>query len=138
MPGLAFINRLQPVTYNLNLDALDELQQSDDPKINHLRDSIRTTLSPKEKEIMTRARTNKEKEVYSGFVAQEVEKAARSVGYNFNGVDAPENGKGTYGLRYAEFVVPLVKAVQELSEQNNKLLETIEKLNARIEKLEKK
>jgi hypothetical protein len=28
---------------------------------------------------------------------------------------------GMYGLRYAEFVVPLVKAVQELSEQNERL-----------------
>jgi hypothetical protein len=36
-------------------------------------------------------------------------------------VDAPENSKGAYGLRYAEFVVPLVKAVQELSAQVDEL-----------------
>ena len=30
-------------------------------------------------------------------------------------MDAPKNENDFYGLRYAEFVVPLVKAVQELN-----------------------
>ena len=54
-----------------------------------------------------------EKVVFSGFLAQEVEQAARSLEYDFSGVVAPANDKGLYGLRYAEFTVPLVKAVQE-------------------------
>ena len=128
VPGLAFINRLQPVIYNFDLDIIDELQKSDDPKINHFRDSLRTTLSSEEREIEAKARTNREKQVYSGFIAQDVEQAARSIGYDFSGVDAPENDKGPYGLRYAEFVVPLVKAVQELSEQNERLQEQINEL----------
>jgi len=128
VPGLAFINQLQPVTYNLDLNALDELQKSDDPKINALRDSLLMSRSTEEKAIEAKARANKEKQVYSGFIAQDVEKAAQSVGYDFSGVDAPENGKGAYGLRYAEFVVPLVKAVQELSEQNARLQEQINEL----------
>jgi len=33
-----------------------------------------------------------------------------------------------YGLRYAEFVVPLVKAMQELAKQNAELLKRIEEL----------
>ena len=135
VPGLAFINLLQPVTYNLDLDAIDEIQKSDDPKINHLSDSLRTAQSPEEREILATAKDNKEKQVYSGFIAQDVEKAARSVGYDFSGVDAPENDKSTYGLRYAEFVVPLVKAVQELSEQNSKLQEQINELTAKLYEL---
>ena len=135
VPGLAFINLLQPVTYNLDLDAIDEIQKSDDPRINHLRDSLHMAASPEENEILAKARANKEKQVYSGFVAQDVEKAARSVGYDFSGVDAPENEKTAYGLRYAEFVVPLVKAVQELSEQNNRLQEQVNELNAKLDKL---
>ena len=55
----------------------------------------------------------KEKIIYSGFIAQEVEKAAREAGYDFSGVDKPKNEKDLYGLRYADFVVPLVKAIQE-------------------------
>jgi len=128
VPGLTFINRLQPVMYNLNLDAIDDLLKSDDPKINARRDSIREARSSKEKEIEAEARANKEKIVYTGFIAQDVEKTAKSIGYDFSGIDVPENGKGTYGLRYAEFVVPLVKAVQELSEQVNELKAEIEVL----------
>jgi hypothetical protein len=52
-------------------------------------------------------------------LAQDVEKAAKDLNYDFSGVDAPKNDKDLYALRYAEFVVPLVKAVQELSQQND-------------------
>jgi predicted RNase H-like nuclease (RuvC/YqgF family) len=41
-------------------------------------------------------------------------------------VDAAKNEKDLYGLRYAEFVVPLVKAVQELSIQNAELKNQID------------
>ena len=56
---------------------------------------------------------DKYSQVTTGFIAQDVEAAAQSIGYNFSGVDAPKNENDYYGLRYAEFVVPLVKAVQE-------------------------
>ena len=128
VPGLDFINLLQPITYNLDLDAIDELLKSDDPKINAFRDSINNARSPEEKEIEAKSRANKEKQVYSGFIAQDVEIIAKSIGYDFSGVDAPENGKGAYGLRYADFVVPLVKAIQELSEQNELLQQQINEL----------
>jgi hypothetical protein len=44
-------------------------------------------------------------------------------------VDKPQNEHSLYGLRYAEFVVPLVKAVQEQQK-------IIEEQKARIEALE--
>ena len=73
---------------------------------------------------------------YTGFIAQEVEAAANKVGFNFSGVDKPKNDKDQYALRYAEFVVPLVKAVQEqqaiIDSQNKK----IDDLIKRIETLE--
>jgi len=58
----------------------------------------------------------KRKISYSGFIAQEVEKQAQAIGFDFSGVKSPKNEKDTYGLRYAEFVVPLVKSTQELYE----------------------
>jgi hypothetical protein len=64
-------------------------------------------------ENVLRSISEKEKMVYSGFVAQEVEQAAGSLGYDFSGADKPKNENDFYGLRYAEFVVPLVKAIQE-------------------------
>lgn len=117
------------------MDALDELQKSDDPKINAHLDSVRSSRSSEDKEIEAKSRANKEKQVYSGFITQDVEKAAHSVGYNFSGVDVPEDGKGVYGLRYSEFVVPLVKAVQELSEQNDRLQQQVNELTVLVNKL---
>jgi hypothetical protein len=47
-------------------------------------------------------------------------------------------GIGDYGLRYAEFVVPLVKAVQELSTQVDELGAQNEQLQTQINKLQEK
>jgi trimeric autotransporter adhesin len=49
----------------------------------------------------------------TGFIAQEVEAAAKKLGFNFSGVQAPKNGNGLYSLRYSDFVMPLVQAVKE-------------------------
>lgn len=64
-------------------------------------------------------------------------------GYDFSGVDKPKNSESLYGLLYAEFTVPLVKAVQELSAANNLKDEKIvslqienELLKSRLEKVE--
>ena len=72
----------------------------------------------------------------TGFIAQEVQKAAKDIGYDFSGVDAPKNENDLYGLRYAEFVVPLVKAVQELSAKNDAKDAEINDLRTRLAKLE--
>jgi hypothetical protein len=90
----------------------------------------------------------KEAEIQSGFIAQEVEAAALSTGYDFHGVDKPQNDTSHYGLRYAEFVVPLVKAVQEQQEQiellkkeNQALKDSLAQMTAlekRIQQLESK
>ncbi|MES2776117.1 MAG: tail fiber domain-containing protein [Bacteroidota bacterium] len=92
VPGLAFINKLQPITYSINRKAMAEFLGRQD-----------TTL---ENSPTTLYRT-------TGFSAQQVEQAAIETGYEFSGVDKPKNDKDYYGLRYAEFTVPLVKAVQE-------------------------
>lgn len=131
VPGLSFINRLQPVTYNLDLDAIDGLLGID--KMNHRRDSLAKPLSQEMIDITKQAREAKQKQVQTGFVAQEVEKTAKSLGYDFSGVDVDESG--IYGLRYAEFVVPLVKAVQELSEQNDQLQKQVDELTGLVYKL---
>jgi hypothetical protein len=54
-----------------------------------------------------------ENKTSSGFIAQEVEQAAKELNYDFDGIYKPQNDKDTYGLGYQQFVVPLVKAVQE-------------------------
>jgi hypothetical protein len=128
VPGLKFINKLQPVTYNLDLDAADNIIQrhpanSSDGKF----------AQPSVQE--NAARLAKEKILYTGFVAQDVEKAAKEIGYDFSGVDAAKNDKDLYGLRYADFVVPLVKAVQELSKMNDDKDVKINDLQKQIDEL---
>ena len=70
----------------------------------------------------------KEQIIYTGFIAQDVETAAKELSFDFSGVDAAKNDKDLYGLRYASFVVPLVKSVQELSKQNEDLQKQIDDL----------
>jgi hypothetical protein len=73
----------------------------------------------------------------SGFIAQEVEQAVSMAGIPFSGVDKPSNPIGLYGLRYADFVVPLVKAVQELSAINLEQEAIIASMKSEIERLNK-
>jgi hypothetical protein len=58
---------------------------------------------------------------FSGFMAQEVEAAAKASGYDFSGVQAPKNSSQLYSLSYETFVVPLVKAVQEQQQMIDEL-----------------
>ena len=103
--GLDFILKLRPVTYHLDMNAIAQFNNTPD------------SLRDKESEAV------KGNMLQTGFIAQEVEKAAKELGYDFSGVDKPKNATDSYGLRYSEFVVPLVKAVQE----QQKLIEELKK-----------
>jgi len=115
--GLEFIMKLRPVTYHLDMDAI--------ARYNNTPDSLR----------LPQAEGLKAAELQTGFIAQEVEQAAQSLGYDFSGVDAPKNADDYYGLRYAEFVVPLVKAVQEQQEIIETQQKEIEELKKMVVKL---
>jgi hypothetical protein len=131
--GLEFIKRLRPVTYNdESRKFLQFLVKSmpDSVQQRYLSDDKHPTVNPKRQ---------------TGFIAQEVEIAAKAVGYDFNGVHIPEDGNGNYSIAYGAFVVPLVKAVQEqqvaMDEQKAMILaqqQQIETLMKRIEQLENK
>jgi len=74
----------------------------------------------------------------SGFLAQDVEQAARESGYDFSGITIPKKSTELYTMSYAQFVVPLVKAVQEQQAVIAKQQQQIDLLLKRIESLEKK
>ncbi len=74
--------------------------------------------------------------VYTGFIAQDVDKVLHDMNLTFSGITYPENETDFYSIRYAEFVVPLVNAVQEqndlildLKERNLQLEEKVSKLD---------
>jgi hypothetical protein len=70
---------------------------------------------------------------FTGLIATEVDSAANKLHYSFSGVY--KNGT-TLGLRYAEFIMPLIKAVQELSKMNEDKDAQISELAVRLAKLE--
>jgi hypothetical protein len=115
--GLDFIMKLKPATYRFDVHKMYEFEGM-----------LNDTMTWK-------SQFDKEKYRYTGFIAQEVERAAREVGFDFSGVDKPKNDKDYYGLRYAEFVVPIVKAIQEQQSEIEILKEQIELLKASNELL---
>ena len=121
--GLEFITRLEPVTYNYDIRAQAQWKEENYGAV----DSSEWA-----------SKYNIEQMRFSGFLAQDVEQVANEVGYKFSGVDAPKNDKDTYGLRYAEFVVPLVKAVQEQQEQIATLHRALERQQQVITALQEK
>lgn len=101
VPGLAFINKLKPVTYHL-----DRKKMTDFAKTGIMNASFNI---------------DKDAILNTGFLAQDVEIAAKEIDFNFDGVNAPTSAKDHYSLAYSQFVVPLVKAVQELNTEVEKL-----------------
>jgi hypothetical protein len=80
---------------------------------------------------------DKEKTVYSGFSAQQVEQLAKNIGYDFSGVQVPQNDKQHYSISYADFVVPIVKSIQEqqvMIEKMQKTIELLQKENSEMKK----
>jgi trimeric autotransporter adhesin len=151
--GLDFIMRLRPVTYNLDANKLaSELNRSQkaDGGQGGLSNEWsrpgpgRTDRSFENDEADRKSNNEKSRITYTGFVAQEVEEAARLSGYDFSGVSVPQNESEYYTLRYGSFTVPLVKAVQELNHRVEELQpegyrvlqETISEQQTRIEQLE--
>ena len=123
--GLEFISKLRPVTYKFDTKKFDEFLMKSMP------DSIR------QKRTKDIDYTESSGIVHTGFIAQEVEKAAQECGFTFDGVIVPKNDNDNYGVAYSQFTMPLVKAVQELNEKNMQQQKHIETLEARLEKLEK-
>ena len=71
----------------------------------------------------------------TGFIAQEVEQAAHECGYDFSGVQKAKDQNGVYSISYAQFVVPLVKAVQEQQEIIRQLQQKIRELEKQIQEI---
>jgi hypothetical protein len=120
--GLAFINKLRPVTYTYDASGMDAFLHKNNPGENGER--------AEENKMHIKALQEKEKVTYTGFIAQEVQNAAKELQFDFSGVDAPQNENDIYALRYSDFVVPLVKAVQELSKENEELKRKAERMDA--------
>ena len=115
--GLDFILKLRPVTYHISNVAINAITKTKDSS-------------------NFEGKYDGEKIKYTGFLAQEVEQAAKAANYQFSGYDTPKSEQDLYKIKYAEFVVPLVKAMQEqqqIIEELKKKLELQEKRLAALE-----
>lgn len=143
VPGLSFITRLKPITYHVDIDKQEEIANSGTktnqelirPITNNNGEPDQYLNKPVQKDW--EGKYDVEKIKMTGFFAQDVEEAAKSINYSFNGVHNPKNG-GLYSLDYSAFVVPLVKAVQEQQSIIEKQQKQIDDLLKRIVALEKK
>jgi len=106
--GLDFIMKLQPVTYSMDIQKLDDFINGNN------------TMA-KKADWEEKAIKEKEAIVYSGFEAQEVEKVANEIGYNFSGVIKPKSKFDHYRVAYSEFVPAIVQSLQELKNANDLL-----------------
>jgi trimeric autotransporter adhesin len=114
--------KLRPVVYNFQTKKYDEFIGARDTN--------------DEKGIPDTEYAVSERIRHTGFIAQEVERAAKETGYEFDGVVVPNGNKETYGLAYSQFVVPLVKGMQEQQRMIERLNKENEELKKRLEKLE--
>ncbi len=118
--GLDFISRLRPVTYNFEYRKFGEFQTS------RMCDSIRKHYINGDYDAIEAVRQ-------VGFLAQEVEQAAKQCGYDFHGIHVPKDSTDSYCLSYGTFVVPLVKAVQEQQEMINRQDKRLAEFNALLQ-----
>lgn len=115
--GLDFILALRPVSYQVDALKLDQFLRKGMEEISA---GKKETLSTEEKAKARERQATYEGYLrkksairYTGFIAQEVEKVMTESGFEFSGLVKPAHDQDHYSLRYAEFVVPLVKGMQE-------------------------
>lgn len=114
VPGLSFIKALRPVTYHYNIAKENEL------------------LGVQNTDAKEAGSSDIEKINFTGLIAQEVDKAAKKIGYDFSGID--KTGP-IMGLRYNDFIVPVIKSLQELSEENEMLKKNNASMQQQIDEL---
>lgn len=115
--GLEFILRLRPVSYQFDVRRFDE----------GMRDGAGGGLEASYDEALAMRRT--------GFIAQEVEKAAADCGYDFTGIIRPSSANDHYGLSYEAFIMPMVKAIQEQQHQIDDLKKIVAQQQQMIQQL---
>lgn len=138
--GLSFIKLLRPVSYKWKETSIKEVMEEGVQIINTVGDEKeeQPILVPKVigqdengKDIIETTSREGIRSHY-GFVAQEVKEALDSVGVgdSFAGwvLDDHTDPDSRQNLRYAEFISPLVKAVQELSNMVQSLQEEVNTL----------
>ena len=127
--GLAFIEALNPITYK----RVNPFDYPDVIKPCNYKDREVTEKDKDGKDITVLVKADPrppdDESLYMGLVAQQVEAVLTAQGIDTDIVSTSNIGKKS--IKYGSLIMPLIKAVQELSEQNKTL-------SAKIVALEKK
>lgn len=138
--GLDFILQLRPVSYQMDLQKADKLLRKNNVAKARQKDiaSIKELKAEQTagQVAYQKALAEKSKIRYTGFIAQEVEKAIEKSRFAFSGLIKPANDNDHYSLRYAEFVVPLVKGMQEQQTIIKQQDQTIKELQREVNELQ--
>jgi trimeric autotransporter adhesin len=122
--GLDFILKLRPVTYRFNVAQFDD----------HLRNRQNAKSRPPVDADIKTANTKASAVRRTGFIAQEVEKAANSSGYDFGGLLKPKSGEDYYSISYESFIMPMVKAIQEQQQLITDLQKQLAELKQQLQR----
>ncbi len=127
VPGLAFIEKLRPVTYQFDTRKFDEHLMQNMP------DSIQQSrlLSGLAGQDYSKSSAT----VQTGFLAQEVEQVCKDLNFTFSGLHVPESEVDNYGLAYGSFVPLLVKGMQEQQTIIEAQKEEIDLLKSQLDKI---
>lgn len=118
--GLSFILALRPVDFRWDMREDYVVPSSDGKSV----------------EVIAKDGSKKRNRFHHGFIAQEVKEILDNKGIDFGGYQDHKvnGGNDVLSLGYAEFIAPLVRAVQELSAKNNDLEQRIIALEEAIKK----
>jgi hypothetical protein len=126
--GLDFINKLKPRQWQMNNRVFYNEQIED-------KDGKITYIQKENDGSKTRNR------FHYGVVAQEMEETMKELGVDFSGLQSTSinnERSDSYFVNYQEFIGVMLKAIQELNEKNNELVNVIKRLDSRICVLESK
>jgi hypothetical protein len=142
--GLDFINKLRAVDYKWNYredykvystieedDNTNNIEENNIEENNDI-DSNKREIT-KKRLIVTELENDgskTRKRFHHGLIAQEVEQVIKDTGIDFGGFQYHKIGGGddNYSIGYGELICPLIKAVQELTQQNKEIKEMIVQL----------
>jgi hypothetical protein len=139
--GLDFIKSLRPVDYRWDMREdykpvapQDPGMEATDEQKAIYQSEVRTWLEACKLKNIVHNGTKKRNRFHHGLIAQEVKDVLTQKGIDFGGYQdhSISGGDAVLSLGYDQFIAPLIKAVQELSAQNEALIARISALESNL------
>ena len=123
--GLDFINKLKPrdFKYDYRENYRPEMPTDKGKSIHQYKNELIKYSQDSAIDKLKSDGSKKGKRFHHGFIAQEIEELLQKENIDFGGFQDHKinGGLDVYSIGYTEFIAPMVKAIQELSAQVNKL-----------------